>query len=327
MYRRAEILLAHKCEQLKPGVVENLEYGLAHRTLFSVHPSKTSCSFGKARLLTVEEAGGTLSLKGYQCVLSQRDVTMLDLMDCNYRVGGRQRGEPYAPGDVFNLTPHQFRHTFAWFVVANRLGDLDDIKYHFKHLSESMTLIYTKRGFEMVEELISTVSLYEEKLNNDLAVEVARLGQEGRLAGGGGRILNKMAANMVVDGEDGAGNTVQLHFRDHAEYLRFVKSNFEHVRGLPHGVCVAGPQCNMTNAADPSSCVNCSNYIVSERHEKHWRVIQQEAKTMLDKVALMPVDQRKPYEAMCHVWERNLSQATTMLNKLQTNRRGEYVSQ
>ena len=52
----------------------------------------------------------------------------------------------YKVGDYFNFTPHQFRHTFAFFMITNNLCSIQEIKHQFKHVSGAMSYIYSKRA-------------------------------------------------------------------------------------------------------------------------------------------------------------------------------------
>ncbi|HIF9106486.1 TPA: hypothetical protein ACX6QA_003468 [Photobacterium damselae] len=74
--------------------------------------------------------------------VTQADIEQLETLGCNVQsvsASSKNFRLPYQVGVPFNFTSHQFRHTFAWFIVANHLGDLDDIKYQYKHLESSMT--------------------------------------------------------------------------------------------------------------------------------------------------------------------------------------------
>ena len=56
----------------------------------------------------------------------------------------------------FNLTPHQFRRTFAVYVVHHKLGDLRYLRDHFKHWSMDMSILYgmnDKQDLELYNEI------------------------------------------------------------------------------------------------------------------------------------------------------------------------------
>lgn len=313
LYRRAEALINALGTQLTEDVVAEYRQAIAQPKLFGVHPSMARPSFGPPALITSEQGGGTLSLHHLRYPLSQADIQVLDAMDCNYRAMGKHRGNSYQVGDSFELTSHQFRHTFAWFVVANRLGDLDDIKYQFKHLSDAMTLVYAQRGFDSMADVLQLVSHFESALLDELVEEVTQAAGESQLGGGGGRLLNRGAVSRSMGATNVHGEVVQLHFKNHHEYVDFVKNNFSHVRAMPHGFCTAGPSCKMTNVAEPASCVNCKNYVVAPRHHAYWEMLKFESSRNLDVLMKMKASEREHYSGVIAVTQHALEQAERIL--------------
>lgn len=73
-------------------------------------------------------------------------------------------------GSSWNLTSHQFRRTFANYVVHSELGDLRALKEHFKHWSINMTAMYAHNDeldSELFEELLRERYLVEEEIKQD----------------------------------------------------------------------------------------------------------------------------------------------------------------
>jgi hypothetical protein len=113
-------------------------------------------------------------------------------MSCNYQSVSQnsgKRGVKYKVDDFFNVTAHQFRHTFAWFIIANRLGDLDDIKYQFKHLKRAMTLVYSERGYESLSELRTIIEYFEKLVNKQAIEDIVESAKKEQVAGGGGGVF------------------------------------------------------------------------------------------------------------------------------------------
>lgn len=70
----------------------------------------------------------------------------------------------------WNLAAHQFRRTFANYVVHSELGDLRALKDHFKHWSITMTALYAFNDdldSELFEELLREKYLVEEEIKQD----------------------------------------------------------------------------------------------------------------------------------------------------------------
>ena len=164
VYRqRAELLLAHHADALPEKRRLNMEFGILNRQLFNVSHHKQSCEF--AAHSKASKNGFTNINTLFSISITDEDIELLNRMECNYQsVNSNHNGfkKPYKEGVSFNFTAHQFRHTFAWFIIANRLGDLDDIKYQYKHLENSMTLVYSQRGYESMEELINLTESFSE---------------------------------------------------------------------------------------------------------------------------------------------------------------------
>jgi len=130
IYReRAKLLLEHHSDALPCTRRINMQYGLSNRELFNVQQHKQSCQFTINEKLHKNGFSNINTL--FSIPVTAEDIELLNRMTCNYQsVTHNHKGfrKPYQQGMLFNFSAHQFRHTFAWFIVANRLGDLDDIK-------------------------------------------------------------------------------------------------------------------------------------------------------------------------------------------------------
>lgn len=70
----------------------------------------------------------------------------------------------------WNLSSHQFRRTFANYVVHSELGDLRALKDHFKHWSITMTILYAQNDgldYELFEEMLRERYWVEEQIKSD----------------------------------------------------------------------------------------------------------------------------------------------------------------
>jgi len=273
-YHRAENILARFGGLIVHSRFQNFTDGLKNNFLFGCQLT-TSVGFIDPDS-TVKNSG--LYLKKHQYRLSENDIVQLESLNCNNKsvshVSGL-RGVPYQVGDLFNLTSHQFRHTFAWFIIANRLGDLDDIKYQYKHLRESMALVYSERGYDSLSNLRSVIEYFEELLNNYAIENIIESATENSISGGGGQRL----ASIISKFNDGSveayfSNDDQPVFSDIQELIDFTTRHSNSVRGLPHGYCLKGIGCKIKNASDPSHCLYCDTYYVTPKHLPYWLIIK-----------------------------------------------------
>jgi len=200
LHKRAEAFLRNFADSLSEDSKHNLEYGLAEKYLFGVKGFSTSLLYREPKLRDGWVGGRAFNLKSFSIIVEEADIVQLNHLGCNFKsLVGKNRGAPYQVGDEFNFTAHQFRHTFAWFIIANRLGDLDDIKYQYKHLVSAMTMVYSERGIETIDELLGIVEGFEKQMTQQISQRLAKDAQEGKLSGGGGKRLVKAANSLIIN--------------------------------------------------------------------------------------------------------------------------------
>lgn len=315
VYReRALLILKHHGLALPPQRKINLEFGLTQNMLFGVLPHKKSCEFILNTKLTNNSFNQINSM--FSIPLSEEDVSELVRMGCNYQsVSSNHKHfkKTYQIGDYFNFTPHQFRHTFAWFIVANRLGDLDDIKYQYKHIENMMTLVYSQRGYESMEDFIRLTDSFSEFMMLQTMDNMVTAAQNGTLAGKGGQnFILKLTEILSDDLTTGSAP----HFSNIQELLAFVAKHTNNFRGLSHGYCTKGGECKVRNAADPSHCVSCDSYIATPRHLPHWIVIKNRCESQLAGFEQLPSELKQRFKAFSTALENNLEAANIIINQL-----------
>ena len=318
VYRqRAELILDYHGEQLPEARRFNLLYGVSEKALFNATFHKKSCRFA---MHTKSSRKNFTDINGvFDIAVTEADIKQLDRMGCNYQSVGsshKQFKKPYKVGDKFNFTAHQFRHTFAWFVVANRLGDLDDIKYQFKHLDNCMTLVYSQRGYESMEDLIHLTESFSEFMVKEAVDEMVQSAEQGRLAGKGGQNFIERLETILND--DITTGKVP-HFNNMQELLTFTAKFTSNFRGLSHGYCTKGSDCKVKNAADPSHCVYCDSYIATPKHLQHWLVIQQKCESQLQAFDAFPEHMQKRFESFSTALRDNLEAANSIIQQLTTD--------
>lgn len=315
VYReRAALLLKYHSDLLPLKRKLNLEFGLSNRTLFGVSPHKKSCEFS---LNTKSTKNGFNNInKMFFIKVTEHDIAELERMGCNYQSvssNHRKSKKPYKKGDLFNFTAHQFRHTFAWFIVANRLGDLDDIKYQYKHLENMMSLVYSQRGYESMEELIGLTESFSEFMISQAMEDMVSAAQDGTLAGKGGQNFIAKLTEILAD-DLTTGNTP--HFKNMEELITFAAKHTNNFRGVSHGYCTKGSECKVRNAADPSHCVWCDSYIATPRHLPHWLVVKKRCESQLAAFEKFPLEIKQRLKAFSTALNDNLEAANIIINQL-----------
>ena len=322
MHKRARIILDKHNNKITDSLRHRLRHGLNKKLLFGVADNLTSVKFTEAKLGQASsdpEKDPKFSLHQFEYRLSAADLDQLEALECNYKaVRGKNKGVKYIEGEIFHITPHMFRHNFAWFIIANRLGELDDIKHQFKHLASSMTLVYAKRGYQTMDEMIGMFEDFEELLVDTIASELAEEAAEGNLSGAGGDRLNKGANSLIFEvsasGASDTGRTIkQIHFKDLNSYKEFLVQNLKNIRGLPHGYCTGGDECKLKNVGLPSGCVYCPSYTVTEKQKIHWQAMKNQANSMLLRLASLTHEEQEEYSLMAEGWRNTVNAADVIL--------------
>lgn len=327
MHKRAIAILDNPQIKITDALKHQLTQGLKANILFGVIDSLSSIKFSDANLGNasihqtdyVNDKEPKFSLHKFAYSLTAQDIDQLESLNCNYKaVRGNHAGEKYVEGDVYHITPHMLRHNFAWFIVANRLGQLDDIKHQFKHLASSMTMVYASRGFESPDEMIGLFEDFEELLVNNIAQDIAFEASEGSLTGEGGKRLNNGAKSLIfnVTASEGSvtGRTIkQIHFKSLDAYKAFLAENLKNIRGLPHGYCTAGPACKLKNVGLPSGCVYCPSYVVTKQQKVHWQAMKNFADEKLGFYNQLSPDKQSEYALMAESWRDTSNAASVIL--------------
>ncbi len=315
IYReRARILLKSHGNELAQSRYFNLKFGLQEKKLFNVNLHRKSCQFSQN--VKVSKNSFVNITKLFPVEVTKQDINELERMGCNYQSVGAAHAffkKPYIEGDTFNLTAHMFRHTFAWFIVANRLGDLDDIKYQYKHLDNMMTLVYSQRGYESMDELVALTEGFSEFINKQIINEMVVAAQDGALGGKGGQNFIKKLSDILA--EDITTGTTP-HFKNMEELIAFAAKHTRNFRGVSHGYCIKGNECKVRNAADPSHCVACDGYIATPRHLAHWLVVKERCESQLASFNQLPAELRKRFSSFSTALIDNLESAKIIINQL-----------
>ncbi|MEI6897412.1 MAG: site-specific integrase [Psychromonas sp.] len=163
-------------------------------------------------------------------------------------------------GSDWNLSAHQFRRTFANYVVHSELGDLRALKDHFKHWSITMTALYAyndELDVELFEELLREKYWVEEQIKFDwfnLDTPIT-----------GGALADKI---MEVRSSDEHIKT----FDSREDMVRAYSSNIP-IRSTGLGWCTNDDECT---CGKPDKC---DHGIVDKSHVEHWTgVLKQQMK-------------------------------------------------
>ncbi|TMO54636.1 hypothetical protein [Pseudoalteromonas phenolica] len=331
MQERARATLSSCLANITTSQAHNLKEGLRANRLLGVSHSNSSVSFSDSGRFTNFEIKNKENTKLFDLTLDNEDIAELERLESNYKeVRGRNRGVPYEAGDTLRLTAHMFRHTLSYFVIANKLGELDDIRYQFKHLTSLMTFVYTRRAFLASTSLIKTTEEFNKILIDRIAEELIDEAESQSLKGGAGEQINKISKDLIIGVTDNQSKDStlikQIHFKSIEELKKFLVKNIKNIRGLPTGYCTAGEACKIKGAGIPSGCVYCGSKIISQRHKSNWKIIKKDATQKLDSYAVASKEEQSEYTLFAILWRNNLAAANYVLGEAKpTNQEGVHV--
>lgn len=330
MMSRANTLIKHFDKVLSEDQIHNLKFGLEQNLLFGTVSSAASISFAKSGRFADFKVNSPHFIKHWDLTITDEAIEELERLDLNYsQMRGEDRGKPYDVGDLLRISAHMFRHTFAYFVVANKLGEFDDVGSQFKHLDQAMIRVYADKGILSHEELVQLVEDFEKNLTEHIAIELADQAQQGTLRGGAGERFNKAAHELVIgvtDSNSQNANVIQqIHFKNIKQFHQFLAKNVKTIRGLPGGYCTAGDDCKLSGASAPSSCVYCKSYVAAERHRPYWRAIQKRATEKLAAIKKLPKEKQQEFELFSIMFKKDIKASEYILNEIQALDKGEAV--
>tara|TARA_B110000902_G_scaffold176495_1_gene200199 strand:+ start:2398 stop:4320 length:1923 start_codon:yes stop_codon:yes gene_type:complete len=171
-------------------------------------------------------------------------------------------------GSDWNLSSHQFRRTFANYVVHSQLGDIRALKDHFKHWSIQMTVLYAYNDTldqELFEELLREQYWVEEHIKFDW------FGLDAPLAGGA--IAERI---MKVRGDEEHIKT----FKTREDMVRAYSGNIP-IRATGIAWCT-----NDDDGCMGGKCDECDHGIIDKNNQKHWEgmLIQQFDLSQMDDI-------------------------------------------
>jgi integrase len=162
-------------------------------------------------------------------------------------------------GSDWGLAAHQFRRTFANYVVHSQLGDIRALKDHFKHWSIQMTALYAyndKLDKELFEEFLRERYWVEEQIKFDW------FGLDTPITGGA--IAERI---MKVRGDKEHIKT----FKTREDMVRAYSGNIP-IRATGIAWCT-----NDDDGCMGGKCDECDHGIIDKNNQKHWEgmLIQQ----------------------------------------------------
>ncbi|WP_188052819.1 hypothetical protein [Vibrio harveyi] len=326
-YDRIKLILEYYPSKISERNGELFEEALENNYLFAFNyaSQKGNLWFPKPTKPIKTDTSGqgstAVALDLIEVEVTESDVEFLKKYKCNYKsvsANSGMRGVEYKVGDIFRVTPHMLRHSFAWFIIANKLGDIHHISQQFKHMNEMVTFVYAQRGFEAIDDLKNIIEGFDALLTEEVITDIVESAIKGEIGGGGGKRL-KNIVNKLNKGQSGIifSTDHHEHIESIQELIALATKNSDGILGLPHGYCAAGSSCKMHNVAVPDSCIYCYTYFATRRHLPFWTATKNSAERGISRI--MDAGLADRYQAFLSVLKRTLASADKAISDIEGN--------
>lgn len=226
------------------------------------------------RIAIISDAGIKASFKHY---IESKDIRKLD-------------------GELWPLSAHQFRRTFARMIAASAMGDLRYLRKHLDHWTVEMTTHYAKGGQEG-QDLFNLVKDEALELKTDLTE--SWMDSEEPLSGGAASRIKE-----IRERDD-------FHaISDKRAYARVVAGDVT-IRATGHSFCLSSNAgCGGRGLYDSTLCVDCNSGIIDKSFGPFWQAVRQQQIELLGEFGK---DLGDSVRIRC---ERHLEKAETVLKAL-----------
>ncbi|MCJ0929246.1 site-specific integrase [Acinetobacter lwoffii] len=288
---RVQAIIDTEDPRFSEDYITHLKTNLSDDKMFTFNYSLDICKFDNLGYIKKSNMNKNHSV--FKIALDQHDIDQLDFLNCNYKSMSKNSinyMSKYNVGDFFNFSPHQFRHTFAYFMISNNLCTISEIKHQFKHISSSMTYIYSKRA--IYSELISQSQSLDETIKIKSLMRFSDSIAKQQSVGGGVKfILNSLKLkdfkyNILSD---------PLEHKNFEQINTYLAINKDSINFLPHGFCMNGSDCSLKSVAEPLSCINCHGYITTNINLPYWNGLLEDIRSKLIKMNKISDSHRNKY--------------------------------
>jgi integrase len=166
-------------------------------------------------------------------------------------------------GEVWPLTTHQFRRTFAVFVRRHNLCSVVAVKDQFKHLDVPTTDWYGEgssaahlKGIDSDHELKNLIL----NVTNEVTTDAFYRWYNSSEALYGKRGLEILKERTSIPKDLKSWDEINEH----------VKAGRLNLVGTLHSYCLAGYDCRMDKVTSPANCFKCENQLIDEEKAQNW---------------------------------------------------------
>ncbi|MFT6906437.1 MAG: integrase [Oleiphilaceae bacterium] len=170
-------------------------------------------------------------------------------------------------GSIYwRVSAHSFRRSFAHFCVGHGMVSLGALKLQFKHVTISMTAIYSENG-----DILSLLGIKHDKA---LQTEIQRSELN---------YHNGYLKEVIENPQNQSGGFLK-HLAagkpkvlSHEQYEILARDTGAANTSTGYGRCFAGELCSMSHIFEPSDCVSkeCQNLNINDQEAQRWKARHQ----------------------------------------------------
>lgn len=168
-------------------------------------------------------------------------------------------------GNVWPLTTHQLRRTFAVFSKRHNLCHDIAIKEQFKHLDLPTTEWYGEGGLASKIKALQIDTELQSFLNDVIQESTTQKIHEWYKGCDSGQLMGHMAGSINK-------NRISLHkkYKSWDAINEHVKAGRLTLVGTLHSYCMAGYECQMHKVSSPANCMSCENQLIDKEKAENW---------------------------------------------------------
>ncbi len=178
----------------------------------------------------------------------------------------KKAAEKLKIGNVWPLTTHQLRRTFAVFSKRHNLCHDIAIKQQFKHLDLPTTEWYGEGGLASKIKALQIDTELQSFLNDVIQESTTQKIHQWYEEKESSNLMGHMAGSINK-------NRLSLHktYRSWDAINEHVKAGRLTLVGTLHSYCMAGYECQMHKISSPANCMNCENQLIGQEQVESWQ--------------------------------------------------------
>lgn len=161
-------------------------------------------------------------------------------------------------GSRFKFTLHQFRRSFAYYLIGFELMAFPQLKSQLSHLSSAMTRHYANNASDF-HKLYREINVERTRQQSEIMARVyQKIANNERIAGGKGKALKQIAG----DGKNYFEKDDNKRKLEPGYWAQLIEQGKEHLHAIAPAMYCTNSACSMRINIDLAECVDCEHDII-----------------------------------------------------------------